>query len=166
MTPLVLVSALLAVPFLLLMALRINAALVLLSLCLGDVLMRFVADDASQFIGVISSYGMHKNAVVCLVLLLAPAILTAIFMIRTVRGGLSLLINAIPALSVSILSLLLAEPLFSSALRQSVESTLVWHYVQNLQTLVVAVSAIFSIFIIWTQRPKRKHAEDGGHKKH
>jgi hypothetical protein len=158
----VLVSVLLAVPVLALMAMRINAALVLLSLCLGDVIMRFASDDASQLIGTISSYGMSKNAVVSLVLLLLPPILTAIFMIRTVRGGLGLLLNLVPAISVSVIGLLIAEPLFAPGLRGSIEQTIVWHYVTNLQTMVVLVSGIFSILIIWTQRPKRKHHDEEG----
>lgn len=154
----------LVLPVLALMALRINAALVLLSLCLGDVLMRFAADDASQLIGVMSSYGMSKNALVSLALLFLPPLLTAIFMIRTVRGGVGLLINLIPAFSVSVIGLLLAEPMFSEGMRGSIEQTVVWQYVASLQTLAVLVSAMFSIFVIWTQRPKHHH--DAESKKH
>ena len=89
--PVIALASIVLAPVVLLMVLRVNAALVFLSLCLGDVLVQFVANDTSEFLT------LHANQVpqqaasagsetVKIVLLLLPVVLTTIFMIRTIRG--------------------------------------------------------------------------------
>ena len=56
MTPAIALSAIVLVPAVLLMVLRINAALVFLSLCLGNVLVQFVAPDAHSFLTLFSAH--------------------------------------------------------------------------------------------------------------
>ncbi len=51
MTPEITLAAIVLVPVIVLMFFRINAALVFLSLCLGSVLVQFVAGDAGGLIG-------------------------------------------------------------------------------------------------------------------
>ena len=163
MTPLVLISALLAVPVLLLTVLRANAMLVFLSLCLGVVLVRFVGDEAAATIGIIMSDGTTSEAAVSLFLLFLPAVLTTVFMIRSVKGHFKQFLNFLIAIAVGFLVALLAVPLLDVDLQLAVESTPVWQYVAKLQVLVIALGAIFSLLYLWLQRPKH-HADDG--KKH
>jgi hypothetical protein len=163
MTPIGLVIILIAAPVLVLTVLRINATLVFLSLCLGAVLVQFVGDEAANTIGILASDGSTNLELVSLGLLLLPAVFTAVVMIRTVKGNLKLAINLLPAISVGVLGLLLAEPLFSDGLRASIEATDAWLMITKLQTVVVGVSAIISLFFLWLQRPKHhkeeKHAK-------
>src|SRR4051812_3807764 len=112
MTPQMTLAAIVLLPVIGLLVLRVNAALVFLSLCLGDVLVQFVASDANQFITFLSTSRAGSQIHTSddwlkLGLLLLPVILTAVFMIRTVRGPGRLLLNALPAAGVGLLGALL-----------------------------------------------------------
>lgn len=151
------------------MVLRINAALVFLSLCLGDVLVQFVADDANSFMDVLqSSHQIDASAVVPtsgnlvrLVLLLLPVVLTALFMIKTVKGP-KLLLNILPAAGVGLLGGLLVVPLLSPGLSNDIVSSPLWMQVSKAQNLIVGSSALICLLVLWLQRPKA----GGGSEKH
>jgi hypothetical protein len=163
MTPTGLVILLIAAPVFLLTVLRVNTAMVFLSLCLGQVLVQFVGTDAASTVGIIASDGSTNPSMVALSLLLVPAIFTTLIMMRTVKGKLRLIFNILPAISVGIIGLLLAEPLFTPGLRAAIESTDIWYLITKLQAFVVGVSAILSILFLWLQRPK-SHKDDKRHK--
>lgn len=163
MTPTGLVILLIAAPVFLLTVLRVNTAMVFLSLCLGQVLVQFVGTDAASTVGIIASDGSTNPSMVALSLLLVPAIFTTLIMMRTVKGKLKLVFNILPAISVGIIGLLLAEPLFTPGLRAAIESTDIWYLITKLQAFVVGVSAILSILFLWLQRPK-SHKDDKRHK--
>src|SRR5258705_10570148 len=106
MSPDLILAAIVLVPVLLLSFFKINATLVFLSLCLGDVLVQFVAPDANSFLQLFSAnipQGVDTgNDTVKIILLLLPVILTAAFMIRTVKGTGRLLLNVLPAAGVGL----------------------------------------------------------------
>jgi hypothetical protein len=139
--------------------LRANSAIVFLSLCLGQVLVQIVGEDAASTIGILDSTGRTNQSLVSLALLLTPVVFTTIFMARSVRGKFRLTFNVLPALSVGAVGLLLAEPLFSPGLRGSIEASQIWHTVQKTEVIVVAVSAILSLFFLWLQRPRAPKEE-------
>lgn len=164
MTPTGLVILLIAAPVFLLTVLRVNAVMVFLSLCLGAVLLRFVGDDAASTVGILAAgTGKTSPEIVSLALLLLPAIFTTLIMMRTIKGKLKLAFNVLPAVSVGVLGLLLAEPLFAPGLRAAIESSDAWYLISKLQAFVVGVSAILSILFLWLQRPK-SHKDDKHHK--
>lgn len=165
-TPLILVAAMVVVPVLLLLVLRINAAIVFLSLCLGSVLVQFAGKDAISFVNLFSGSKAVTGYGASLALLLLPVIFTMIVMIATVRGKFQLFINILPAVAVGVVGLLLAIPYFSPGLQGTVEGTQVWHNLQQLQVLIVATSTIVSLFFLWLQRPKRSSHESGKHSRH
>jgi hypothetical protein len=150
------------------MVLRINAALVFLSLCLGDVLVQFVAGDTNSFLNLFSS-SQHIQAVASsgnltkLVLLGLPVLLTAIFMIHTVKGS-RLILNILPAVGVGLLGGLLVVPLLSAGLSHNIIDSSLWQQAQRAQDLIVGASAIICLFVLWLQRPKAGH--DDKHGKH
>jgi hypothetical protein len=164
MNPLILAIAIIAIPVVALTVLRINAAIVFLSLCLGEVLVMFVSKDATSTVGILNSTGHADLGMVSFGLLVVPAILTAFCMIGTIKGKLTQVLNVLPAIAVGVLTLLLAKPLFSGAMQSGIESTVIWEQVQGLQTIVVSASALISLFFLWIQRPKSKSKEEG--KKH
>lgn len=163
MTPLVLISVLLAGPALLLTILRVNAMMVFLSLCLGVVLVQFVGQEAASTIGILASDGRTSQTAVALFLILAPAACTTLLMIRTVRGKLKLLMNFLIAIAVGALVALLVEPLLAPEMQAAIIATPVWQYLQKLQTLVIALGAVFSLVFLWLQRPKG-HGDDSSAK--
>jgi hypothetical protein len=166
MTPTGLVIILVAAPAVVLTVLRVNAAMVFLSLCLGQVLVQFVGKDAANTVGIIAAgTGRTNPEMVSLGLLLVPAVFTALFMARTVKGNFRLVLNVLPAISVGILAFLLAEPHFTPGLRGAIESSPVWHITQELQVIAIGASAIVSLFFLWLQRPKSHHDKDEKHHK-
>src|SRR5581483_4091071 len=148
------------------MILRINAALVFLSLCLGDVLVQFVAKDTSEFLTLHNDKLPTSNTgsnTVKLILLLIPVVLTAIFMIRTVSGRSKLFLNLLPAAGVGMLGALLVVPLLPPGLAHNVIGSSLWTNVNHVQDLIVGASAIICLFVLWLQRPKAGHSKHGKH---
>lgn len=161
-TPLVLIVAMVAVPMLALLVLRINAAIVFLSLCLGSVLVQFVGNDASSFINLFSTSKIIMHYGASIFLLLLPAIFTMVVMIGTVKGKFRAFLNVLPAIAVGMVGLLLAEPYFTPGLRGSVTGTSAWHEIQRVNTLIVTASTVVSLLFLWLQRPKRSSHDEGG----
>ena len=170
MSPELTLVAIVLIPAILLMVLRINAALVFLSLCLGNVLVQFVASDASTWLTTFSSSRTTTvvtttNSNIKLVLLLLPAVLTAVFMIRTVGDKVRLGLNLLPAAGVGLLGALLIVPLLSPNLSHDIIASNLWWQAQQSQNVIIGLSAVVCLVVLWMQRPKAgglaKH-----HKKH
>jgi hypothetical protein len=150
-----------------LMILRVNATLVFLSLCLGSVLVQFVAKDVANLFSLFAAQAPHSVAVANnntkLLLLLTPVVLTAIFMIRTVRGKGRLVLNLLPAAGVGLLGALLVVPLLPPGLSHNIVRSPLWDQVQNAQSTIVGACAVVCLLVLWLQRPK---TGDEKHKKH
>lgn len=168
MPPTAVLAAIVIVPVIVLMYLRINAALVFLSLCLGSVLVQFVAPDANSFLALFSAHvpnGVDAgNNTIKIALLLLPAVLTAIFMIRTVHGNSRLAINLLPAAGVGMLGGLLLVPLLPPGLSHNIIYSTSWSQAQRAQDLIVGGSAVVCLLALWVQRPKAGEGKHG--KKH
>lgn len=168
MSPEVILGAIIAVPVLILMLLRVNATLVFLSLCLGNVLTQFVAPDANDFVNTFSS-NIPQNVdtgsnTIKIILLLLPVVLTAIFMIKTVRGHGKLLLNVLPAVGVGLLGGLLIVPLLPGGVSHDIVHSPLWSQVQKTQDLIVGMTALVCLLVLWLQRPKT--GAEGKHGKH
>lgn len=167
MNPTIILGAIVLVPLVLLMVLRINAALVFLSLCLGNILVQFVAEDANSFMTILQSTKANSvvdaggDNIIKLLLLLLPVLLTSVFMIKTVKG-VKLVLNILPAAGVGLLGGLLVVPLLSPELAGSILESTLWIEVSKAQNLIVGTSALVCLFVLWLQRPKA----GGGEEKH
>jgi hypothetical protein len=161
----IILIALLVAPVVLLMVLRVNAAQVFLSLCLGAVLVQFVGPDAATIVSSTSArpVGVTANqSTVNLVLQLLPVVLTTVLMIHSVKGHARLAFNLLPAIGVGALIALLAVPLMSSGLTGSITSLPLWRELENLQTLIISVSTLLALLFLWMQRPKASHEDAHG----
>jgi hypothetical protein len=167
MDPMIILIILLTAPLLLLMALRINAALVFLSLCLGNVLVQFIGPDAATMLSSTSArapgVAAPSQSYVNLILLLLPVVLTTLIMIHSVKGKAKVAFNLLPALGVSTLGVLLAVPLLSKGLTGSITHEPLWHQLESLQTLILSASTFLCLLFLWMQRPKA-HSEDKHHR--
>jgi hypothetical protein len=161
MSPDVTLALLAGVPVLVLMLLRVNATLVFLSACLGAVLLQFVGADANDFFAMFLPSLAGNN--LKLALLLLPVVLTTVFMIKTVQGS-KLVFNLLPALGFGFLLTLLVVPLLPGGESFALRGSQTWHMAQQLQSLVIGVSALLCLLFLWMQRPKGHH--DGKHGKH
>ena len=148
----------LAAPVLVLTLLRINAALVFLSLCLGAVLVEYVAGEANSLITLFSEQaGSVSASTMQLTLLLAPAAVTCVVTVFSLHGKLKTLFNILPALAASSLALLLAVPLLPNGVRFELEMQEVWRHLVKSQALVVGMGAVVSLVFLWLQRGSFKH---------
>lgn len=168
--PTVTLAAIALGPVLVLMLLRINASLVFLSLCLGNVLVQFVAKDTYDFLTLHADQVPQQaagasNNVIKLFLLLLPVVLTAVFMIRTVNGRVKLALNLLTAIGVGALGALLVVPLLPAGLSHNVLHSPLWGQVTKAQDLIVGVSALVCLLVLWLQRPKAGHGKRGKHHK-
>lgn len=168
MSPIVILALIMLAPVVLLMVFRINAVLVFLSLCLGNVLVQFVAPDTRSMITLFAANNSRlvnaSNNSISIALLLLPAVLTILFMFHSVRGHSKLLLNVLPAIGVGLLMALLLVPLLSPGLRYAIVGTPLWQQVQRSQVLIVGTSSLICLLVLWLQRPKRHHEEK--HSKH
>ena len=149
------------VPVVVLMLLRINAALVFLSLCLGDVLGQFGAEDTTSIQDFVYNHSTVDSAEsnIKILLLLTPAALTAIFMIRTIKGRPRLAMNFLPALGVGLLGAMLLVPLLPSGLAFSITDSELWNKALDVQDIIVGASAVVCLIFLWMQRPKKTFAK-------
>jgi hypothetical protein len=150
----------LAAPAVVFVALRVNASLVFLSLCLGAVLVQYVASEANTLMHLASS---HVNPIstssVQLLLLVVPAAVTTVVTVFSIRGRIKNMVNLLPSIATNALLVLLAVPLLPPGLRSNLEGQHVWHFLSNAQALVVAAGAAVSLFFLWTQRSFFQHRE-------
>ncbi len=168
MSALIILVVLLAAPIIVLTFLRINAAQIFLSLCLGNILVEFIGQDAAKILTSASAntYGSEPSlGYLNLALLLLPVVATGLIMIHSVRGGAKVAFNILPAVGVSLLGALLAVPLLPGGLTGSILELPLWRELENLQTLILSISAMLSLLFMWMQRPKHG-AGDDKHGKH
>jgi hypothetical protein len=165
MNPLIILGLIVGVPIALLMLLRINATLVFLSLCLGDVLVQFVGNDAHDLLSIAAKHGSKgfNQNYIQLGLLLFPVVLTMVFMIRSIKGA-KLVWNVLPAVGVGLVGALLLVPLLPGGSTDTILQSEGWRQLTNAQTLIVIASTFICLLFLWAQRPKHAH-ESGKHHK-
>lgn len=170
MMPQLILAALGLTPLLVLTLLRVNAVLVFFSVCLGDVLVRFVAPDANDFMQMFSLTARPPGSPLTasaqtldLVLLFLPVVLATIFLIRSVKTKGKLALNVIPALGCGFLLVLLAVPLLPGDTSRTVMGSPVWAEIGKFQDIVIGASALVCLFALWAQRPKHHDEKHGKH---
>jgi hypothetical protein len=143
----------LAVPFAVMALLRINAAMVFLSLCLGAVMVQYVAGQADDlFHAFVPHAGNVSTTTLSLALLLAPAVMTAVLTVFSVHGGAKVWLNFLPAAAAAALATLLTVPLLPAGIKHTFESQSAWHVVSSSEALVIGVGGFMSLVFLWSQR--------------
>jgi hypothetical protein len=155
---LILIAAL-AAPVLVMIVLRINAAMVFLSLALGALLVQFLSPSAKELTNIITPHtGPMSDSTITLGFLVVPAVITAIFTVLSVSGRAKVMLNILPAAASSLLAILLAVPLLPSSIAKTIQAQPSWHVLSKSQALVVGVGAVMSLMFLWTtQRRGDKH---------
>jgi hypothetical protein len=160
---LILITAL-ALPVFLFVVLRVNAAMVFLSVCLGAVLVDHVAGEADAVVGSFTSHPPSLSTItIQLGLLLAPAIVTAVLTALSVHGRIKVALNIVPAAAASMLIVLLGTPLLARGLAFQLMTQPTWRYLSNAESLVIGLGALISLFFLWTQRKNFRHHDKRKH---
>jgi hypothetical protein len=155
--------AALAAPLVILAVLRINGVMVFLALCLGAVMLKYVGSDTNAVLNFLLPHasGDVSKSTVDLVLLLGPAVATAVFMFFSVKGHMRMILNILPSAGAAFLGVLLAVPVLAPGLRYSIETQSFWQQLIRAQDLVIGVTALMSLIYLWTQRAH--HRREGKH---
>lgn len=149
--------ALLAIPTLILVVLRINAAMVFLSLCLGAVLVQYVAGEANSLITLFTPGANTLSAsTIQIGLLLIPAVITSVVTVFSIKNKLKGLLNILPAAASSAFAVLIAVPLLPGGTPADLQVQPLWDQLVKSQALVVGVGAIVSLAFLWFQRQHSK----------
>jgi len=154
----------LSLPVLLFLFLRVNAALVFLSACLGSVLVEHVGPDAITVFGSFSSKPNSLSATtIQLLLLLVPTVVTTVVMALSVHGKLRVFLNMLPAAAASMLLVLLLVPLLPRGLAFELMHQPTWRILSNSEALVMTLGAIVSLLFLWSQRRNFRHHDKRKH---
>jgi hypothetical protein len=154
----------LAVPALTIVFLRINAAMVFLSLCLGAVLVQYVAPQAEDLLNLITpKAGAISNSTLELILLLLPAVVTSIVTLLSVHGKGRALFNVLPAVAVGALFVLLAVPILPEHITRAFEAEQAWKILSKSEALAIGAGGLISMFFLWSQRRNFKHHDKRRH---
>lgn len=154
----------LAVPVILFVFLRVNAAMVFLSVCLGAVLVEHVAPEANTMLGLFTPKpNQFSQTTIELVLLLLPAIVTTVITALSVHGRLKVVLNIIPAAAAGMLAILLVVPLLPGGLMFALQSQPAWRLLWNSEAFVIGAGALVSLFFLWTQRRSLRHHDKRKH---
>lgn len=150
-----------AIPIVMIVLLRSNAAIVYLSLCAGVVLQNLFGADAHLILDAImprasSVYGQALD----IVLVTLPAALASI-MLRKKAKGLRFVLGIIPAICAGLLVVLSIVNFISPLTRDAIYDSTAWRNLNEFRGLVALLGVVSSIALL---KPSKKHEE--GHKKH
>jgi hypothetical protein len=170
MTSAITLACIIILPIAVIVFLRVNAALVFLSLCLGDVLTQFVATNDNSLTNLL--YSSHVNASLHppndtwrLILLLLPVVITTVIMVHTIKGNSRRLLNLLPAVGFGLVGALLVVPVLPATAAQDVINNSLWSQLTKYQGVIVLLSALACLSMLWLQRSKSsggKHSKHGG----
>lgn len=145
-------------------ALRINASLVFLSLCLGYVLVQFVANDADSFVNFIAP---NRDSVTAssmrLFLLFAPAAMTILITLFSMKGRVKPVMNVLPAIGATALVMLFVVPQLPSPIMHTVQDSQFWGHFTKVQAAFITGGAVFSMLVLWSQRQSLHGDAHGKH---
>ena len=157
MNPLILMALITAVPIVLMLVLRTKAALVFMALCAGSVLATFASKATLDLVQTFySNYSYTAESVVLIALLVLPALLTIIFLRRTVTGP-TFMINIVPTVLTGITALLLVVPLLPPGVRFSIFRTDIWGQLVQYQGVIVGAAVFMSCLQLWASSKGLKH---------
>lgn len=146
MIPLIVIGAIVFLPVLLALILRVNAVFVFLSIAAGYFLQYALSDDVDL---VIATIVQGSNAIVAaqLILLCAPVFVTLLLLRRT--QGKSLVFQLVPLVFSGMLLAALALPLLPTDMAQQVYDTAYGNGIKQSQDLVIAAAAVSNLSLAY-----------------
>jgi len=143
----IIIGAILALPLVLGLFLRVNTSHLFLSLLSGELLQRYFQDDV---VLVVRSF-IKNDAVAAysgLIILLLPMVLTALFLRHTLSKGKAIL-NAVPLLITGIVFVAFAVPLLPEKPLLLVTETQLGKQVYKSTDLIVGLMVLLQLLSLW-----------------
>lgn len=155
----VILAAIVFAPLVVLTLLRANAAVAFLALCLGSVLGGFVSKDlVNALTGYIAPPTDITDTIAALILLWLPVVLVAIFMMKTIAPK-QRIVNALPALAVGLLGVLLTVPFLASELQSAIRANEWYGYIETYKAMIVIAGTVISLGLLRMRKRGDAHAK-------
>lgn len=155
MMPLIVISAIVALPVLLALIFRVNAVFVFLSVCVGYFLQFALSDDVDLVLATIIQ-GSNSMVAARLTLLGLPVLVT-LFVLRKTRGK-SFIFQLIPLILSGLFLATLALPLLPTTLEQDIYNAQFGNGIRQSQDLVIAAAAVSNLTLLYMLfRSKQTH---------
>jgi hypothetical protein len=161
MNPLIILGVLAGLPVLLALFLRVNGFLLFFSIMAGDLLVRFLGDDATLVIGAFVK-GEAASVYAQLLLFFLPVVITLLLVRKSVQKS-KIFINIPSQLLSGLVIAALAIPLLSNSMILQLTSTPIGRLLQDMRDNIIGAAVLLNLAIVWVAfRPKH----DSKHKKH
>ncbi len=132
-------------PAVLIVLLRSDAAVVLLALCAGSVLVDFIGSDTADFI---SQNAQSLNGWAYVGLMLVPALLSIIALRKSV-SSMKLPINLLTAVAAGLTAALLVIPLLPFDLQKQFTDNFLWGKMHQYQATIISASIAIALVSLW-----------------
>ncbi len=161
MLPIVILASLVALPILVAFMFRVHVVFLMLSILIGDLLVRFLSDDVAF---AISAFVPSANVpLMSQVLVLTTPILITMFVLRKTVPASKALLHLLPIISSGLLFAVLALPILPSPLQQEIFATAPGDLLRQSQDVIVGVSCLLVLLVLYQSFYKRpdKSAKHG-----
>lgn len=154
----IILAALIFVPLVITAVLKSNAALSFLVLCASFVLITFGSADLQDLPGHLDL--RVDSSTLNLILVTLPLLLTLLLSRKAFAGSLKSVLHMATSLCTGFLLALIAVPLLNASSRADFANNSSWESLQKIQTLVIALGLVLSLFLIWFGgQSKAKHSK-------
>ncbi len=158
MTPALILGLSIALPAVLIVMLRSDAAVILLSLCAGSVLVQFIGSETDSFVNQASNTLTGWGYVG---LLLVPAVLSLVALRKSV-SSIKLPINVLTSVAAAVTGVLLITPLLPGDLSNNLTGNFLWDKLYQYQSGLISGSIAIALVSLWLSghggfHLKRKH---------
>ncbi len=157
MIPLIVFGAMIGLPLLLALILRVNAVFVFMSICAGYLLQLSLSDSVDLLVAMFIR-GSNSLVMARAILFVLPVILTLFFLRRTM--GRSFMFQFIPLIFSALMFALLLLPLLQPSFIQSVYDTAYGSTIKSSGDVITAIAIASNLalaFMLFKQHGHKKH---------
>jgi hypothetical protein len=134
--------------------LKSNGALTFLTLCGAFTLISLGSAELQELSGQLEL--RIDGSTLNLILLTIPLLFTLLLTRKAFSKGPKMFLHLITAICAGGLLALIAVPLLNASARADFADSWGWENLQQVQTVVIAIGLVLSLFLIWSQKIKTK----------
>jgi large-conductance mechanosensitive channel len=162
MTPLILLAIIAGLPVLLALLLRVNAVFLFMSVAAGNLLVRFVGDDADLALGMVLR-DADAPIISKFVLQLLPVILTILLLRKTLPRS-KMLFHVLPSIATGLSLGVFVLTFFNTSVQKEVYDSPYGDVLKTSQDVIVAAAVVLTLLLAWITY-RNKDAKPGRHHK-
>lgn len=163
MVPLIVLIAMVLLPFFIILKRKANALLVFLAVCLGFVLATLIAADFADVITAMTQGNMLTTTQWIQAVLVAFTFIGAIILTKGGNTPGGPLVAIVLALIASVLAALLVISYLPMDMRDALQETVIWKELNNSTTALLITAGALALFGLRTKHSGDKHEKKGKH---